>query len=67
MIRVEVLIAEAYVRRVYGGGGIKVAVSVTVPGSGVSSVVEVGDPVLADVDDPVDGMFWSLVCGLGGA
>jgi hypothetical protein len=42
-----------------------VAVSVTVPGSGVSSVVGVGDAVLADVDDPADGMFWSLVCGLG--
>jgi len=30
----------------------------------VSPVVVVGDPV-PDVDDPADGMFWSLVCGLG--
>jgi hypothetical protein len=47
----------------YGGVGSSVAVSVTVPGLGVSSVV-----VAAPLDDgagPAGGRSVSLVCGLG--
>jgi hypothetical protein len=51
-------------RQGYGGGGSKLAVSVTVPLFGVSSVVEVGDPPV-DVGEPAGGRFASLVCGLG--
>jgi hypothetical protein len=48
----------------YGGGGNNFAVSVTVPGWGVSSVVDVGDR-LSLLDGVVVGKFCSLVRGLG--
>jgi hypothetical protein len=51
--------------RDYGGGGSRLAVSVTVPDSGVSSVVAGGDPSPVDVGGPAGGMSWSLVCALG--
>jgi hypothetical protein len=50
--RVDIVIPPAY-----DGGGDSVAVSVTVPEFGVSSVVGVGGPA--------GGRFWSLVCALG--
>ena len=67
--RVDVRMSPAYVtaERIfdpYGGGGSKLAVSVTVPRSGVSSVVGVGAPPLV-VDEPEGGRFCSLVCGIG--
>ncbi len=41
------------------------AVSVTVPGSGVSSVVGVGALLSSVVGGPAGGRIWSLVCALG--
>jgi hypothetical protein len=72
MWRVEVIIAPAYATSTpnsvafgYVGGGNSVAVSVTVPGSVVSSDVDDGDPPRPDVVVPAGGRTWSLVCGLG--
>lgn len=41
------------------------AVSVTVPGSAVSSVVGVGGPLWSEVGGPAGGRIWTLVCALG--
>ncbi len=41
------------------------AVSVTVPESGVSSVVGVGGLLSSEVGGPAGGSIWSLVCALG--
>ena len=69
--RVEVIIPPAYVTipwfwaAITAEAAAKVAVSVTVPDSGVSSVVGGGDPSPVDVGGPAGGRSWSLVCALG--